>query len=120
MTDSSSPGSDTPGTSKQERTGDGRTQLASTASEANSQAVRVGSDIFRRVSVKGSGGVRATVEVVVRQGKVWLSIVPYFVGDAILDPEKVDQVIRVLVQARDDARRREHRRLPGWSKETDV
>jgi hypothetical protein len=60
------------------------------------QAVQVGSDIFRRVPVKGRGGAKATAEVVVRQGKVWVSVVPYFVGYAILEPERVDAVIRVL------------------------
>jgi hypothetical protein len=57
------------------------------------------------------------VEIVVRQDRVWVSIIPYSVGDAILDPEKVDAVIRTLAQARDDARRRGRERPPNGSRQ---
>lgn len=41
--------------------------------------VRLGdSEVQRRVSVKGSGGVAATVIVTARRGKVWVSIEPPF------------------------------------------
>lgn len=75
------------------------------AHRTNGQAVYVGPDIYRRVAVKGMEGVSATIVVTVRRGKVWVSIQPPFTSETILDPEKVDAVIRTLTQARDDARR---------------
>jgi len=82
-----------------------RQSSEATGNRASGQAVYVGSEIHRRVSVPSSSGEPATIMVTVRWGKVRMSIVPYFTEEAILDPEKVDVVIRTLVQARDDARR---------------
>ncbi len=59
----------------------------------------------RKVSVRGSEGVLATVAVTVRQGYVWLSIVPPFTWEAIMEPGKVDELIRVLGLARDEAQK---------------
>lgn len=58
----------------------------------------------RRVPVKGMQGVAATVVVTVAQDKVWLSISPPFTWEAIMEPEKVDQVISMLELARDEAK----------------
>jgi hypothetical protein len=58
-----------------------------------------------RISVKGQAGVPATVVVTVVQDKVWLSISPPFTWEAIMEPVKVDQLIHVLEQARDEARK---------------
>ncbi len=71
----------------------------------NGQAIYTGSDVHRKVSVKGSGGVSATVVVIVRQGKVWMSIVPPFTWEAIMEPGKVDELMRTLGLAREDAQR---------------
>lgn len=57
----------------------------------------------RRVLVKGMQGVEAAVVVTVVQGKVWMSISPPFTWEAIMEPGKVDDVIRVLELARDEA-----------------
>lgn len=73
--------------------------------QSDGQAVYVGSEIHRRISVRSSSKEPTTFVATVRQGKVWVSIVPLFIGEVILDPEKVDAVIRTLAQARDDARR---------------
>ncbi len=59
----------------------------------------------RRVFTMGSGGVNTTIVVVARQGKVWLSIDPPFTWEAILESEKVDELVRVLRQAENDATR---------------
>lgn len=67
--------------------------------------VHMGPAVHRRVLTMGSGGVRAIVVVVARQGKVWLSIDPPFTWEAILEPEKVNELVRVLGQAEDDAKR---------------
>ncbi len=61
--------------------------------------------VHRRVLTMGSGGVPATVVVVARQGRVWLSIDPPFIWEAILESEKVNELVRVLGQAEDDAKR---------------
>lgn len=61
--------------------------------------------VRRMVSVKGTGGVSATVVVLVQQAQVWVSVEPPFTWEAIMEPEKVDELIRTLAQARDDARR---------------
>lgn len=57
----------------------------------------------RRVPVKGMQGVDATVVVTVVHGTVWLSISPPFTWEAIMEPEKVDQVISMLELARREA-----------------
>ncbi|MGH3972668.1 MAG: hypothetical protein ACRDS9_05015 [Pseudonocardiaceae bacterium] len=62
-----------------------------------------GSEVHRRVSVKGSGGVTATVVVVTRRGKVHMSIIPPFTWEAILNPGKMDELMQVLGQAKQDA-----------------
>lgn len=61
--------------------------------------------VHRRITVSGSGGVVATVVVIAQRGKVWVSITPPFTWEAIMDPEKVDEVIHALALAREDARR---------------
>lgn len=61
--------------------------------------------VYRKVSVKGSGGVAATVVVIAQRGQVLVSIVPPFTWEAIMEPRKVDEVIHVLGLARDDARK---------------
>lgn len=60
--------------------------------------------VRRKVSVIGSGGVTATVVVTVCRDKVLLSIQPPFTWDAIMEPGKVDEVIRTLTQAAREAR----------------
>lgn len=60
--------------------------------------------IPRRVRVKGMQGVDATVVVTVVQGTVWMSVSPPFTWGAIMGPEKVDELIRVLEVARDEAK----------------
>ncbi len=69
------------------------------------QATYTGSDVRRKVSVKGSGGVCATVVVIARRGRVWVSIVPPFTWEAIMEPGKVDELIRTLGLARQDAQK---------------
>ncbi len=59
--------------------------------------------IPRRVSVRGKDGVSATVVVTTYRGQVWLSVVPAFNGEAIMEPSKVDELIRILELARQDA-----------------
>jgi hypothetical protein len=62
-------------------------------------------EIHRRVSVRSTSGEPARVVITVRRSWVFVFIDPHFVGDAVLDPEKVDEVIRALAQAREDAKR---------------
>jgi hypothetical protein len=59
----------------------------------------------RRVAVEGSGGVSATVIVVARRGQVWISIMPPFTWEAILEPIKVDELMHNLALAQEDAKR---------------
>ena len=59
--------------------------------------------VHRRVAVRGSGGVTATIVVFARQGTVLVSISPPFTWEAIMDPEQVDELIRALGLAQDDA-----------------
>jgi hypothetical protein len=59
--------------------------------------------IPRRIAVNGTQGVDATVVVTVVQGTVWLSITSPFTWEAIMQPAKVDDVIRALELARDEA-----------------
>lgn len=61
--------------------------------------------IPRRVRVKGMQGVEVTVAVTVVHDKVWLSISPPFTWEAIMELGKVDEVLRVLEAARDEARK---------------
>jgi hypothetical protein len=60
----------------------------------------------RRVSVKGREGVAATVVVTTYPGYVWMSIVPPFTWEAIMDPGHVDQLIHALSLAREESNRR--------------
>lgn len=48
-------------------------------------------------------GVDATVVVTVARGAVWMSIMPPFTWEAIMEPETVEEVIQALELARDDA-----------------
>jgi Na+/proline symporter len=57
----------------------------------------------RRITVKGMQGVDVTVIVTVVQNMVWMSISPSFTWEAIMTPGKVDDVMRVLELARDEA-----------------
>lgn len=59
----------------------------------------------RRVVVKGREGVVVTVTVAIYRGEVWLSIVPPFTWEAIMEPGKVDELIHLLGLAREEARR---------------
>jgi hypothetical protein len=70
----------------------------------NPQAPSVNSTVRRKISVKGSGGVSATVVVMVLKGTVRVSIVPPFTWEAIMAPEKIDELIRTLGLARDEAK----------------
>lgn len=59
----------------------------------------------RRVSVNACEDRVATIVVPAAQGNVWMSILPPFTWDAIMEPRTVDEVIRVLELARDEAMR---------------
>ena len=61
--------------------------------------------VQRKVSVKGSGGVVATVVVTARRGKVWVSIQPPFTWEAIMEPGMIDELIRTLALAAEDAKK---------------
>lgn len=74
-------------------------------STSNDHVQYSGSPVYRKVSVKGSEGVSATVVVKAQRGKVWMSIEPPFTWEAIMEPSKVDEVIRMLRQAAEDAKR---------------
>jgi hypothetical protein len=68
--------------------------------------------VHRKVSVKGSGGVAATIVVTVQQGQVWMSIQPPFTWGAIMEPRNVDELIRTLALAAEGAKKIAGRRLP--------
>jgi len=59
----------------------------------------------RKVCVKGMQGVDAAVVVRVVRGAVWMSIMPPFTWEAIMEPGKVDELIRTLESARGEAER---------------
>jgi hypothetical protein len=59
----------------------------------------------RRVRVQGRTGVDATVIVTTVRDTVWLSISPPLTWEAIMNPEKVDEVISTLELARDEAKK---------------
>lgn len=71
----------------------------------NGQVTYAGSAIYRKLSIKRSSGMSATVVVTARRGQVWVSIVPPFTWEAIMEPVKVDELIRTLGLAREDAQR---------------
>lgn len=81
------------------------TELSPTSGPLARQHTQASSDVHRRVSVAGSGGVSATVVVVARRGQVWVSIMPPFTWEAILEPIKVDELIRTLELAQEDAKK---------------
>lgn len=58
-----------------------------------------------RVPVKGREEIVAAVVVTVYRGNVWMSIVPPFTWEAIMEPGKVDELIHVLSLAREQVRR---------------
>lgn len=68
----------------------------------NDPALRV---IHHKVTVTGNGGVAATVMITVRRGQVWLSIQPPFTWDAIMRPGKVDELVRTLGLAAEEAKK---------------
>ncbi len=74
---------------------------------ANVQARYIGDEslVHRKVSVKSSGGVSATVMITVQQGQVWMSIQPPFTWEAIMEPRKVEELIRTLMLAAEGAKR---------------
>jgi hypothetical protein len=61
--------------------------------------------VHRKVSVKGSAGVSATLVITVKQGQVWMSIQPPFTWEAIMDPSKVEELIRTLMLATEGAKK---------------
>lgn len=61
------------------------------------------SGFYRRVSVKGSAGIAATVIVKTIRGSVWMSIMPPFTWEAIMNPAEVDELIHTLGLAKEDA-----------------
>jgi hypothetical protein len=74
---------------------------------ANVKARYTGAEslVHRKVSVKGSGGVSATVVITVQQGQVWISIQPPFTWEAIMEPWKVEELVRTLILAAESAQR---------------
>lgn len=62
-------------------------------------------EIPRRVSAKGREGIAATVAITTYRGQVWMSIMPPFTWEAIMEPETVDQLIYALKLARDEVTR---------------
>lgn len=57
------------------------------------------------MSVKSTASVSATVVVTVVRGGVWMSISPPFTWEAIMEPAKVEELMRVLGLAREDAKK---------------
>jgi hypothetical protein len=76
-----------------------------TGSSQNDQALRV---VHHKVTVKGSGGVAASIVVSARRGNVWLSIQPPFTWAAIMEPGKLDELVRALGLAAGDAKKMVH------------
>lgn len=64
---------------------------------------RVTPAVHRKITVRGSGGVAATIIVIARQGRVLLSIMPPFTWEAILEPSRIAELTHTLELARDDA-----------------
>ena len=61
--------------------------------------------VRRKVSVKGTGGVAATVVVIAQHGQVWMSIQPLFTWEAIMEAGKVDELMHTLELARENAKK---------------
>jgi hypothetical protein len=72
---------------------------------ADEQVTYARTGIPLRVSVKTTGEDHAVVVVTVVQGMVWLSIMPPFTWEAIMEPGNVDELIRVLELAREEAQK---------------
>lgn len=62
-----------------------------------------------RVVVKGREGMTATVVVTTYRGEVWMSIVPPFTWEAIMESGKVDELMHALGLARQEAIRCDRR-----------
>lgn len=58
----------------------------------------------RRVSAEGRQGVVATITITTCQGQIWMSIVPPFTWETIMEPGTVDELMHVLGLARDEAK----------------
>ena len=58
----------------------------------------------RTMTARARCGETVTVVVDVYRRSVWLSVVPMFNGEAILDPAHVDTLIDTLTQAAQKAR----------------
>lgn len=106
-----------------------RTELVTVTDSSRKQAQPGGlpagqtsySDSFmlRRVSVTGTGGVVATVVVTAQRGQVWMSIQPPFTWEAIMEPGKVDELMRTLGLAREDAKKMvRSKNLPGGRRQS--
>lgn len=73
--------------------------------------------VRRKVSVKGAGGVAATVVVTAQRGQVWVSIQPLFTWEAIMEHGKVDELMRTLGLAQEDARKMVSKNLSWGSRQ---
>jgi hypothetical protein len=60
--------------------------------------------IPRRVSIEGREGIAATVVITTYRGRVWMSIVPAFTWEAIMEEGTVDELMHTLRLARDEAK----------------
>ncbi len=58
----------------------------------------------RTMTARARCGETVTVVVDVYRQSVWLSVVPMFNGEAILDPAHVDDLVNTLTQAAQEAR----------------
>jgi hypothetical protein len=76
------------------------------------QAMSTNAFVRRTVSVEGSGGLAATVVVIAKRGRVWVSIQPRFTWEAIMEPGKVDELIHTLALAREEAKKMLRHRQP--------
>lgn len=74
-------------------------------SRPSGQVSYMGSEVYRRLSVKGTEGIVASVVVKSMRGYVWISITPPFTWEAILEPRKVDELIHILELVREDAKK---------------
>ena len=74
-------------------------------SKSEEQDTFSGIGISRRISAEGREGTAATVAITTYRGRVWMSIVPPFTWEAIMDPGSVDELIHALELARDEAKR---------------
>jgi hypothetical protein len=81
-------------------------------SPPDGQATYPSAVVYRKVAVKAGGEGAATVIVTTQRGQVWVSIVPPFTWEAIMEPGKVDELIQTLGLARDDAKRMAAGRRP--------